>query len=127
MSRDIEYIANVTAFGIFDAEGQFSIQGGFPTNPDEVVIRSVTYSPGLGTPHTMGLVHSNLTHQIIACVLTSGQFTSSPGTRIQTRNPIPNVLTFTMMAPSTPPTPAKSDVDMHEICINMDFIKWKRS
>jgi len=123
MSRDIDYIQNVTAFGIFDAKGEFSIQGGFPTNPDEVVIRSITYSPGVGSPYSMLLVQSNLAPVI--GVVGSGAFNSNPGTRIQTRNPLPNVLTFKMMKPTTPPVPAAADTKFHEICIAMDFIKYK--
>ena len=124
MSRDVEYIQNFTAFGIFDKTGEFSIQGGFPINPDEVVIRSVAYSPGLGAAYSMLLVQSNLSP--LLCVVGSGEFCSNPGTRIQTRNPLPNILTFKMMKPTTPIVPALDDVEMHEICISMDFIKYKQ-
>jgi len=124
MSRDVEYIQNFTAFGIFDDTGEFSIQGGFPTNPDEVVIRSISYSQGQGIGYSMMLVQSNLSP--LLCVVGSGQFCSNPGTRIQTRNPLPNILTLKMMKPTTPPEPTDAgDVELHEICISMDFIKYK--
>ena len=126
MSRDIEYVQNLTAYAILDNTGEFSIQGGFPTNPDEVVIRSVTYSHGAGAAKGMVLIHSNLANQVIANAIGSAQFSSQPGTRIHIRNPISNVLTFKVMAPFTPMIPALADVEFHEICISMDFIKWKK-
>ena len=126
MSRDIEYIQNVIAYATLDTTGEFSVQGGFPMNPDEVVIRSVTYSYGLGTECGMVLIQSNLTNQIIANAIGSAQFSSCPSTRIQTRNPIPNVLIFKVAFPSIPPLPAVNDVDKHEICISMDFIKYRQ-
>jgi len=125
MSRDVEYIQNFTAFAILDSTGEFSVQGGFPTNPDEVVIRQITYTYGFGTGCGMVLIHSNLSNQIIASAIGSDQFSSNPGTRIQTRNPIPSMLTFRVEFPTIPPLPAVNDVDKHEIMIHMDFIKWK--
>ena len=126
MSRDIEYIQNLTAYAILDNTGEFSIQGGFPTNPDEVIIRSVTYSHGAGAAKAMVLIHCNLANQVIASAIASAQFSSQPGTRIQTRNPISNVLTFKIMAPFTPMVQAFADAEYHEICISMDFIKYRQ-
>ena len=126
MSRDIEYVQNLTAYAIMDNTGEFSIQGGFPTNPDEVVIRSVTYSYGAGSAKGLVLIHSNLANQVIANAIGSAQFSSCPSTRIHIRNPISNVLTFKVMAPFTPMIPALADVELHEICISMDFIKYRQ-
>ena len=64
MSRDIEYIQNVIAYATLDKTDQFSIQGGFPTNPDEVVIRQITYGHSVAAGE-MILIHSNLTNGII--------------------------------------------------------------
>ena len=124
MSRDIEYIQNVTAVATLNQTDEFSIQGGFPTNPDEVVIRQITY--GHSVPNgEMILIHSNLSNGIIGAIGGINGFTSNPGTRILTRNPITNVLTFRLMTAVTPPTPAGAAVDLDQICISMDFIKYK--
>jgi len=124
MSRDIDYIVNVTAFAILDVQGEFSIQGGFPTNPDEVVIRQVTYDSDDATK-VLYLIHSNINNGIIGCIGNTNGFASNPGTRIQTRNPLSNVLTFKMMLGTTPSVPANSAVDLDQITICMDFIKYK--
>ena len=124
MSRDIEYIQNVIAYVTLNNTDQFSIQGGFPTNPDELVIRQITY--GHSVQHgEMILIHSNLTNGVIGVIGGINGFTSNPGTRIQTRNPVSNILTFTLMSATTPATPAGAAVDMDQICISMDFIKYK--
>ena len=123
----IDYIQNVTAFATFgQGATKFSIQGGFPTNPDEVVIRQITYGHTAGAGEML-LIHSNLTNGIIACIGGINGFTSNPGTRIQTRNPISNVLTFTIMDATTPSTPVDpAVVDLDQICIAMDFIRYKK-
>ena len=125
MSRDIEYVQNVIAYATLNQTDQFSIQGGFPTNPDEVVIRQITY--GHSVPNgEMILIHCNLTNGIIGAIGGINGFTSNPGTRIHTRNPISNVLTFKFMTAATPPTPAGAAVDLDQICISMDFIKYRQ-
>ena len=124
MSRDIDYIVNVQAFATLGGTDEFTLQGGFPTNPDEVVIRQITY--GHSVPNgEMILIHSNLNNGIIGVIGGINGFMSNPGTRIQTRNPITNVLTFRLMTAVTPPTPAGAAVDLDQICISMDFIKYK--
>lgn len=126
MSRDIDYIVNVQAYVSLGGTDEFSIQGGFPINPDEVVIRQITYAPSaVGTPN-MVLIHSNISNGITGAICRINGFTSNPGTRIQTRNPLSNVLTFRLMTPTTPPAPAGNMVDMDSICISMDFIKYKQ-
>ena len=57
MSREIDYIQNVTAYATLDKTDEFSIQGGFPTNPDEVVIRQITYGHSAGAGEML-LIHS---------------------------------------------------------------------
>ena len=121
----IDYIQNLTAYATLDGTDEFSIQGGFPTNPDEVVIRQITYGHSAGA-NEMLLIHSNLTNGIIACIGGINGFTSNPGTRIQTRNPVSNVLTFKLMSATTPATPAGNAVDLDQICISMDFIRYKK-
>ena len=124
MSRDIDYIVNVQAFATLGGTDEFTLQGGFPTNPDEVVIRQITY--GHSVPNgEMILIYSNLSNGIIGAIGGINGFTSNPGTRILTRNPITNVLTFKLMTAVTPPTPAGAAVDLDQICISMDFIKYK--
>ena len=125
MSRDVEYIANVTAFAIFNDQGEFSIQGGFPTNPDEVVIRQVTYDSA-DPDKVLYLIQSNINNGIIGCIGNTNGFASNPGTRIQTRNPLSNVLTFKMMLGTSPPMPAGAAVEFDQISICMDFIKYKQ-
>ena len=123
MSREIDYITNVTAFAELTSDGDFSIQGGFPTNPDEVVIRQITYH-GDDAAKMLYLLHSNIGNQFIGCVSNTSGFVTNPVTRIQTRNPLPNVLTFKLFLATSPvlnasPTPGD------QICICMDFIKYK--
>jgi len=104
MSRDIDYIVNVQAFATLGGTDEFTLQGGFPTNPDEVVIRQITY--GHSVPNgEMILIHSNLSNGIIGAIGGINGFTSNPGTRIQTRNPITSVLTFKLMTTFNPPVP----------------------
>jgi len=124
MSRDVNYIQNVTAFAILDDKGEFSIQGGFPTNPDEVVIRQITYDSA-DAEKVLYLIHSNINNGVIGCVGNTNGFASNPGTRIQTRNPLSNVLTFKMLLGTVPPVPAGAAVELDQITICMDFIKWK--
>ena len=124
MSRDIDYIVNVQAFATLGGTDEFTLRGGFPTDPDEVVIRQITY--GHSVPNgEMILIYSNLSNGIIGAIGGINGFTSNPGTRILTRNPITNVLTFKLMTAVTPPTPAGAAVDLDQICISMDFIKYK--
>lgn len=125
MSRDIEYIQNVTAFATLDSTGGFSIQGGFPTNPDEVVIRQVTYDSAVADK-VLYLIQSNINNGIIGCISNTNGFASNPGTRIQTRNPLSNVLTFTLMLGNKPVIPAGSAVELDQITICMDFIKYRK-
>ena len=40
----MSFITNVTTTAIIDATGAWTIQGGFPTVVDEVVIRQITYA-----------------------------------------------------------------------------------
>jgi len=121
MSRDVEYIQNVTAFAFLDQRGEFSMQGGFPTNPDEVVIRQVTYDSA-DAAKVLYLIHSNINNSIIGCIGNTNGFASNPGTRIQTKNPLPNVLTFKIMLGLVP---AGVAVEFDQITICMDFIKYK--
>ena len=125
MSRDIEYIQNVIAYATIDDTGKFSIQGGFPTNPDEVVIRQITYDSD-DAQKVLYLIHSNLSNGIIACVGNINGFVSNPGTRIQTRNPVSNVLTFELFLANKPLIPIADGAELDQICISMDFIKWKK-
>ena len=67
MSREIDYIANVTAFADLSASGEFSIQGGFPISPDEIVIRQLTYESD-DAAKLLYLVHSNISNQYIGCI-----------------------------------------------------------
>ena len=124
MSREIDYIQNVVAYATLSNTDEFSIQGGFPTNPDEVVIRQITYGHSVQYGE-MILTQSNLTNGVIGVIGGINGFTSNPGTRIQTRNPVSNILTFKFMSATTPPTPAGAAVDLDQICISMDFIKYK--
>jgi len=123
MSRDIEYIVNVQAYATLGGTDEFTLRGGFPTNPDEVVIRQITYGHTAGANELL-LIHSNLSNGIIGAIGGVNGFTSNPGTRIQTRNLITNVLTFRLMSATTPPTPTGAAVDLDQICISMDFIKY---
>ena len=118
----MSFITNVTAAAIINATGAWTIQGGFPTVVDEVVIRQITYaSPGVSIE--LYLVHSNIGQQIIGTVANTPGFNTTPGTRIILRNPLPNVLSFQLMHPDSPPIPvitASGDA----ISISMDFIRY---
>ena len=55
----IASIINVNAYAVLDATGTFSVINGFPINPDEVVIRSITYNPSAGAKVLL-LIQSNI-------------------------------------------------------------------
>ena len=120
----IDYIQNVQAHATLGNTDEFTIHGGFPTNPDEVVIRQITYGHSAGANELI-LIYSNLSNSIIGAIGGINGFTSNPGTRIQTRNPLSNVLTFKLMSATTPPEPIGAAVHLDQICISMDFIKYK--
>lgn len=124
MCRDIEYITQVNAWGILTADGTLSIQGGFPMDPDEVVIRQILYSSE-NANKGIYLVRTNINNQIIGSVSNILGFVTNPETRIRLRSPLTNIITFEVLAPMNPPVPGLVDAD-DLISIHMDFIKYRR-
>lgn len=121
MSREIESITNVVAYGALDATGEFFYTSAFQ-QPDEIVIRQITYSSVEAT-RSMFLVDSNF--GIIGSVVNDESFVSHPQTRIQIRSPISGPLRFILRDAVRPGPPSGSGVDLDMISIHMDFIKYR--
>ncbi len=126
----IQSIRNVTAsYGFFNAAGEFTVTvNNLPASQaDEVVIKSISWI-GLPADGNLYLVWSNLNHDIIGSFAGSGNFSSSPGTRIILNGVVPNQLTFRLLNPSNLPDspPVTSGLVTGDICIHMDFITYQR-
>ena len=119
----IASIINVNAYAVLDNTGTFSVSSGFPINPSEVIIRSITYNPSAGAKVLL-LIQSNIgIPGIIGSCVTNVAYLNDPGTRIKIFNPLPNILQFSLLtATLTPYTSGAGD----QICISMDFITYKK-
>jgi len=126
----IEYNTNVTSYAILDSTGKWTLQGGFPQFPDEIIIRQITFAAAVASSDVC-LISSNVNAgpQIIGSLVTATNYTSCPQTIITVRSPLPNQLQFQLMTPTHPPVPldpAQYDPTDSMIAITMDFIKYKR-
>ena len=119
----IASIINVSAYAILDATGTFSVINGFPINPDEVIIRSITYNPSAGAKVLL-LIQSNIgIPGIIGSCVTNVAFLTDPGTRIKMFNPLPSILQFSLVTAALAPYISGAG---DQICISMDFITYKK-
>lgn len=123
MNKEIESIVNVTVYRILDATGGWTHSGGLPDFADEVVIRQISYDSS--TDKGIYIIQSSLNNGFIGVANSIAGFASSPNTRIQLRTPIPNYISFQLLAPFSPPQPITNCVD-DMIAINMDFIKYRK-
>jgi hypothetical protein len=128
MSAKKKYVSNVCTFttvnNAVNNSGSWTLQGGYPLQPDEIIIRQITYnSNGASKDNLLFLISSNLSNSIIGSVCNISGFTSNPGTII-TPGPLPQVITFQLQTPTSVPTPISPDtLDM--IAIHMDFINYR--
>ena len=120
----IEYIQTVVTYCSLTTSGRWTLAGGFPTNPDECVIRQITYSSA-DAARQMYLVQSSLTNGLIGSVVNMASFVSNPDTHIKFTGPIQPQITFQLLIPVTPSFPAVP-LAGDTICISMDFIKYRR-
>ena len=119
----IASIINVNAYAVLDNTGTFSVSSGFPINPSEVIIRSITYNPSAGAKVLL-LIQSNIgIPGIIGSCVTNVAFLNDPGTRIKIFNPLPNILQFSLVTTTLAPYISGAG---DQICISMDFISYKK-
>ena len=120
MSRDIESIVNVTSYAVLTSSGEWTYNGGMPC-PDEVVVRQLTYSGTGGLPELL-IIKSNL--GVLGSIITSDNFQSTPGTRIQPRS-FSGPLTFGLFVPFASLQPAVVTVG-DRISVSLDFIRYRK-
>lgn len=123
MNKEIDWIHHVTTFAIL-TDGEWTLSS-FPPNPDEIVVRSINYTT-TGVDAELLLISTDQL-RIIGSLITVSNFSSSPGTRIQVRNPL-SQLTFTLLTPTAPPQGASGLVTItgDTIAISLDFIKYRK-
>ena len=135
---DIEYIHNVTSATtvlLSIPSWSTSIQGMPNQNPDECVIRSITFNNMVDDEDKfVYMIWSNLTNGFIGSVLGGTVTSVTPGTRIRLNGAVPNELSFKLFVPAerpsnpSQPQPLPVVVDYEVTCaisINMDSIKYK--
>ena len=122
MNKEIDSIFNLTTTVILDETGSWTINGGFPTTPDEIVIRQLTYI-GMNPNPAMYSIHSDINHSVIGTVANSSVFIANPQTRIHLKSPLQSQLTFRLLQGTTPVVIDLANDDM--ISISMDFIKYR--
>ena len=123
MNREIEYISSITTTAILDATGSWTMTGA-PQQPNECVVRQITYAGVSVAPFNMYVIQSEIHNGIIGTVCASDSFTSSPQTRIRLYNPLPGTIRFQLLRlTSNGLIPVATATDM--ISINLDFIKYR--
>lgn len=120
MNREIEYIMSVTTSAVLDATGAWIHSGGLPQNPDEVVIRQITFS-GIGSNYEAYLLDSSL--GVLGSVACTLGFVVCPQTRIQLRNPLSQSITFQLRQVDLTNAPLW---DGDHITVVLDFIKYRK-
>ncbi len=128
MTAQRKYVTNVSTCTVLSGTtlGAWTLNGGYPLQPDEIVIRQITYNgSGASKDTELMLISSNIvSNSILGSVCNSPGFTSNPGTVITPTSPLPPIITFQLLYPTTGPSPATPDVgDL--ISIHMDFINYR--
>ena len=120
----IQCVTNVMSYAILSASGTWTLQGGFPTHVDEIIIRQLAYNSADAVKNIY-LIGSSINNQMLGAVANLGGFSACPGTVIRLTSPLPNVITFQLYFPGAPAFPAAVTAgDM--VSISMDFISYKR-
>ena len=122
MSREIDTITNVVSCAVLDSNAQWTYNGSYMPCPDEIIVRQISYWSNDPAPQLL-LIKSNL--GILGSIVTA-TFSSNPGTRIQTRDPISGQLTFQLFVPTANSLFPAVVVPGDMIAIHMDFIKYRR-
>ena len=117
----MSHVTNITTYATLPSTGVWSLQGGFPSDVDEIHIRQITYSSADGARLTY-LVRWDLNNQIVGTVFNSPTFVSCPGTMIRPTGPLQNNINF--WVDQFVSTGAVTAGD--QISISMDFIKYKK-
>ena len=127
---DIQYIKNVTSGVLLAAaipNWQTTLTGMPSQNPDECVIRSITFN-NAGVEDTLTyFIWSSLTNGFIGSFPGGAISSNNPGTRIRLNAPVPNVIQFRLYIANSPgeaPYPVDT-VMAGSLAINMDFIKYR--
>ena len=97
------------------------------SNPDECVIRSITFNNAAAVDDMVYLIWSNIANDFIGSFPGGAISTTTPNTRIRLNSPLPNQLQFRLYVPEPAgELPVVVDVEViGDIVINMDFIKYK--
>ena len=121
-----KYVTNVCTCTLLDASGSWTLNGGYPLQPDEIVVRQITFNGSGPSKNTeLMLITSNISSGVtLGSICNIPGFTSNPGTVITPTGPLPQVITFQLMYPIIGSSPASPDVaDL--ICVHMDFINYR--
>ena len=120
----IQSVTNVMSYAILPATGTWTLQGGFPQQVDEIIIRQLSYNSA-DAVKSIYLIGSSINNQMLGAVANLGGFSACPGTVIRLNSPLSNVITFQLYFPGTPAFPAAvTPGDM--VSISMDFISYKK-
>jgi len=129
---DIEYIHNVVTSVHLDGSAapvwEQAVVGMPDMNPDECVIRSITFNNAAVADTSVLMIWSNMKNDFIGSIASGAITTSAPGTRIRLHAPVPSRLLFRVYVPdANGAPPVHVDVTMKgDFVIHMDFIKYKR-
>lgn len=125
MSQKKNHVTNVCTFttinNAVNSTGGWTLSGGYPLMPDEIIIRQVTYmGDGANKSTALLMISSNMTqNQFIGSICNIPGFTSNPGTVITPTSPMPQVITFQLQAPTNIPLPVSPDtgdmITLHSI------------
>ena len=126
MSTMKKYVTNVFTCTVLTASGSWTLNGGYPLQPDEIIIRQITFNGSGASKNTeLMLISSNIaSNTIIGSVCNIPGFSSNPGTIITPVCTLPQSITFQLLNPTAVPITATPDVgDL--ISIQMDFITYR--
>jgi hypothetical protein len=136
---DIDYIINFTSAVEIAAGGIPRWHTPLPAmpdyQPDECIIRSVSFNGSVAETDAY-LVWSSIKNDFITSFCGGSIASFCPQTRIKLNSTLPNVITFTLYAPSIPVSgdltvpaiiPVPELTNGGQLIIQMDFIKYKRT
>jgi hypothetical protein len=127
---NIHYIKNVTAFNNFkDVPGIFQVQlQAMPDfTPDDVIIRGINFN-GVADDVRTYLLWTNINNSIIASFCGGAISSNYPQTVMRLTSPLPNILEFKILTPSTGVNNAELvDLFNGDLVIHLDFIKYKKT
>lgn len=125
---DIQYIHNVVSNTVLTTNDlpiwSTEITGMPDSNPDEAVIRSITFNAESSNDVNTYMIWCNMKNGFIGTIC--GTTTSTPQTRIRLNSLVPNSLQFQLFAPMSNGSPVIAAALTGDLVIHMDFIKYKK-